>query len=1042
MIALVLSMVRARPMQALVVFLLATFAVAAAVSAPVYQASADRAVVAGVVASATLPEHTVDVRYTTTADADSRFEELAPQAFAVPGFTSAFSAEYDGFIDGKLDIAPRMVYRDDVCAHVRIVSGRCFATTTEIIMSPSSAATLGAGVGSAVTVRQGVLDSQDGWSANEQADRVSLTVVGLYEPVSPGEAYWSDWNYYDQRLTDRLVTSPVFMSRGTARLVPHSAERQGLDVVVAENAITSESLQRVNAGVQTGMNKLTALQGATVTTQLPTLLSRTGTNRSLVAGVVPIAAVPLVALSWFVLFIAVAAGTQERRFELGLLALRGTRAPNRWWLAAGEAIVPILAGSFAGFFVGHVIVRLATLLLLSKAGAVPLSTGLNKWLLVTVLGALGAALLAQRRELGQPAADLLRNIPSRTGRWRAAVGETVMVLLAVAAVVQLRSGHDIKGVGTLAPAFVVFAVGLIAARTVGPIADRIGKRALRRGRLGPGLAAYAISRRPGSQRILALLVVAMALICFTATAAGVSSRARDIRVATELGASRVVTVEPLMQSALLTKTRAADPEGKWAMATAVLLGDAGTVASSRTLAVDTSRLATVAEWRGGSSPAAVAAKLHPAVVPPVRVTDKGFQVDVTLTTLRDGYRVALMLIVAPLDGTATDTVRVDAIQPGRHTYAREAPACNKGCRLVGFALQQPEGRPFVADFTLHQFRQAGKVLVSPEQFAAAGAWRGPESPGSKLQVADVQPTADGLRVALDTNNGNDVAIEALTSDSPSPLPVVVGDQARPSGGLIAADNTSVDFAQVAQVGEVPRFGRQGVLMDLEYVDRSAATGRNAFDPQVWLGRDAPADALDRLRKQGLAIQSVQEFGSQRAALDSQGPAVAVRFHELAAGFAIVLAVGALWLVAGVERRRRAGEIQALRAQGVSRRDASASGYLAMVGVAIGVGLIAGLVGWLLVGDQIPIFDRPVTTIDVPQWPRLPVLGAAWLVAGLVLVATAVLAGSRLRALAGGSRKAAAKRPAGRHEAPPPRERPPLVDVSAANTNPSIWRETR
>ncbi len=1042
MITLVLSMVRARPMQALVVFLLATFAVAAVVSAPAYQASADRAVVAGVVASASLPEHTVEVRYTTKEDTDSSFEALGPQSFAIPGFTSVFSAEYDGFIDGKLDIAPRMVYRDDVCAHVRIVSGRCYATTTEIIMSPDSANTLGVGVGSAVTVRQGFFDPQDGWAADDKADRVVLTVVGLYEAVSPGEAYWSDWNYYDPRLTDRLVTSPVFSGRPTAKLVPHTRERQGLDVVVAEDAITSDSLRRIDAGVKAGVSKLAALDGATVTSQLPTLLSRADKNRSLVAEVVPIAAVPLVALSWFVLFIAVAAGTQERRFELGLLALRGTRAPNRWWLAAGEAILPILAGSFAGFFVGHFVVRLATLLLLDRAGPVPLSAGLNRWLLVTVLGALAAALLAQRRELAQPAADLLRNIPSRTGRWRAAVGETVMVLLAVAAVVQLRSGHDIKGVGTLAPAFVIFAIGLIAARAVGPIADGIGARALRRGRLGPALAAYAISRRPGSQRILALLVVAMALVCFSATAAGVGSRARDIRVATELGAARVATVDPLTESALLAKTRAADPEGKWAMAAAVLPDSGGNIGTSHTLAVDSSRLATVAEWRGGSSPAAVAAKLHPAVRPSIPVTNQGFQIDMTLNTLRDGFRVALMLIVAPLDGTDSDTVMVAPVQSGRHTYAREAPACNKGCRLVGFALQQPEGRPFVTDFTLHEFRQAGKVLVSPEQFAAAGAFRAPESPGSKLQVPDVQPTSGGLRVALDTSNGNDVAIEALTGDWPAPLPVAVGDQAAPGGGLVAADNTSVDFTQVAPVGAVPRFGRQGTLMDLEYADRSAATGRVAYNPQVWLGRNAPADALDRLRKQGLTIQSVEDLDSQRAALDSQGPAVAVRFHELAAGFAILLAACALWLVAGVERRRRAGEIWALRAQGVSRRDASASGYLAMVGVAIGVGLIAGLLAWLLVGDQIPIFDQPVNTIHVPHWPPVHILGTAWLVAGVVLTATAVLAGSRVRALAGGSRKAVAKRPAGRDEAPPPSERPPLVDVSAVTTTPSIWRETR
>ena len=47
------------------------------------------------------------------------------------------------------------------------------------------------------------------------------------------------------------------------------------------------------------------------------------------------AAVPLVGLCWFVIFLAVAYGTAGRRHELGLVALRGARRPVRWWLSAG-----------------------------------------------------------------------------------------------------------------------------------------------------------------------------------------------------------------------------------------------------------------------------------------------------------------------------------------------------------------------------------------------------------------------------------------------------------------------------------------------------------------------------------------------------------------------------------------------------------------------------------------------------------------------------------------------------------------------------------
>jgi hypothetical protein len=64
-----------------------------------------------------------------------------------------------------------------------------------------------------------------------------------------------------------------------------------------------------------------------------------------------------------------------------------------------------------------------------------------------------------------------------------------------------------------------------------------------------------------------------------------------------------------------------------------------------------------------------------------------------------------------------------------------------------------------------------------------------------------------------------------------------------------------------------------------------------------------------------------------------------------------------------------------------------------------------------------------------------------LTAAVALVATAVLASSRLRALAG-ARGSAPTRPPGRHEEPPPSEQPPLVDVTAVNTTPSLWRESR
>jgi hypothetical protein len=210
---------------------------------------------------------------------------------------------------------------------------------------------------------------------------------------------------------------------------------------------------------------------------------------------------------------------------------------------------------------------------------------------------------------------------------------------------------------------------------------------------------------------------------------------------------------------------------------------------------------------------------------------------------------------------------------------------------------------------------------------------------------------------------------------------------------------------VAELTSLPRLGRTGLLLDYEYADRATTGTGSAVNPEVWLGRAAPRDAVDRLRAQGLVITDDRSLAPLRRALDRQGPSVALRFHELAAGIAVVLALGTLWLVAGQDRRQRAGELRALRVQGVSRRDAGTSAYLPIVAVAVGLGPVAAMVSWLLVGDAIPIFVDGPGPVDPPRWPGLAAVAVPWLAAGLTLVVVAWIAGLRLRAAAnaGGGR---------------------------------------
>jgi hypothetical protein len=509
------------------------------------------------------------------------------------------------------------------------------------------------------------------------------------------------------------------------------------------------------------------------------------------------------------------------------------------------------------------------------------------------------------------------------------------------------------------------------------------------------LAAYAMSRRPGSQRAFALFVVAVALLCFAATAADVSRRGREERAAVELGAVRVLRVADVTRGGLLAKVRAADPEGRFAMAVARVPSKLPDEPAK--LAVDSSRLAAVAAWPDSGVPAnEVAERLRPAAREPtvLRGTDP-LSADVTVRQVVDGFRLRLVVSVAPLSGEPGDRVDLGPVQAGRHTYSAPLPACRDGCRVASIEVVQPEGRGFGIDLVVHRLAQrgapvAGALLDRPD------AWRAPLSPGPKLLVPDVVPGPDGLAVHLADSKGNDVAMRAVPTDNPVPVPVVVARGARAPDYVSGFDGGYYQAESIARVTAVPRLGRVGTLLDYEYAERATIDTGGAEDPEVWLGPAAPSDAVDRLRAQGLTITGERGLAPLRRAFDRQGPSVALRFHELAAGFAVVLAMGALWLVAGLDRRQRIGELRALRVQGLSRRDAGVAGYLPAVAVAVALGPVAAMVSWLLARDAIPVFTDGGGPVDPPRWPSFGAVAVPWLVATVALAAVAWLAGLRLR----------------------------------------------
>jgi hypothetical protein len=242
-----------------------------------------------------------------------------------------------------------------------------------------------------------------------------------------------------------------------------------------------------------------------------------------------------------------------------------------------------------------------------------------------------------------------------------------------------------------------------------------------------------------------------------------------------------------------------------------------------------------------------------------------------------------------------------------------------------------------------------------------------------------------------------VTVSAI--DAPLPVPVVATGELGGDNSVSSLDGQSTLAKVIASPKMLPRLGTNGVLADLDYLERTTLFAPRQVQAEVWLGPNAPADAADRLRRAGLAVSHVSGISQSRSALSRQGPALALQFHLAAAVFGMVLALGGLGLVATVDRRRRADDLSALRRQGLSARAARRAGlwsYLSTVVAAAAAGLIGAAAAWVAAGDRLPIFTDAVTVLRPPRWPEPGPVLVPWALATVVLVIGSVLVAWALR----------------------------------------------
>ncbi|MFC7279283.1 hypothetical protein ACFQS1_35425 [Paractinoplanes rhizophilus] len=991
MIRLVLSMVWIRRGQSLTLALLALLAVAAAVAAPAYLAAADRAVAAGQIATATPAERGIvlssgqDDRGGNNGNPD--FSNVGAALAGLPGFEYRYSAEFPAIgIEPDNVIPSRVVFRQDACGHLRIVTGRCLIGEGEAILGAETARRAGLAAGDAVTLTFAKSNNDDHnpqYVPDGQPKR--LYVAGTYTVPQPGDVYWGTHGYFTA-VPGHGPGEPVFIGAATLAVIDRGRTEKAIDGTAGPQALNVDRLPQLRAGLER-LKSQAAQLGPTVqiNTDLPFLLDRIDGGRGNARLLVPVLAVPLVLLACFSIFLAAGYGAQGRQPELAIVALRGTRWWNRWWLATGESLIAILAGAAAGCVAGQLLVDAVAAARFPGVGVAAGWSSL-RYAPIAALAAGAAAVLAQRRQLLSPVATLLRRNPTRAGP-RAVAVEAVVVLLALVSGMQLAvSGGELAGVALFAPAFGILALSLLAAWALLPAVTAYAGRALGTGRLGPALAAFQLSRRPGAQRLFALLVATVAVAGYAACAVDVGARGREVQASLGVGAERVLSVDPVHRSRLLNAVEQADPGGRFAMAVVRL--PSSSAEESLGLAVDTRRLETVASWPGGGPSAReVAARLRPPAAEPMVLPGQDLAVDVTTTGMTKGKELKLLVAVSSAAGLGGEVVDFGTLRPGRSSYQQRVAACRQKCRLNGIQLTiATTAIGITGRVVIHSLGPAGGLpLADPAR------WRVGE-------VGAIAAEAGGLAIDATAPGGLPAGVWVKPVDAPSPLPAAYAGARPPEDRITGLDGKPLTVRPVDRLPAVPRIGDRASMVDLEYADRLAADAAVAVDPQVWLNEQAPADIVDRLATQGLTITGDTRSEQVRERLAEQGPALSLSFYYLAAGLSVLLGAGALVLAAAVDRVRRVEDLSALRAQGLRRQVAGRATlwtYPVLVAVAAVAGVLTALAVWGLTGWALPLAGASPPPLPLPGWPRFVVVLAAGGAVLSVLAAVAAATGRDL-----------------------------------------------
>jgi putative ABC transport system permease protein len=1024
---LVLRALRWRAAASITVFIVAVIAVLSATVGPIYLHATNQVVLTDRLRDSPHTERDVLITRDTLAGVTGAdwsapihsyaSEAQDPRWFGPPVYAQRAVMKVVAPLH-RLVYDSRLVVIDGQCQHLTFVTGRCASTDKETVVSARAARTAGWRVGDKVTPQAGNL-----------ALPIPLTIAGIYQPTDPTGDYWAPWQFFDAapqlydgtraRLDSFFVVASVLTSRTTSleqsieANVPLLTNRVGLDDRDALRAAVRSVQKRAADAAPRQI-----LGPVTVRTQLIKLVASLNRETSLAATLVTLATAQLALLAICVLYAIVVATAAARGPEVALAKLRGRRP---WSILAQGLLEPailVLTAAVGGAALAWVVVRLVSPRLLAPDAVVAFPRSAVLVAVLATAAALLATIVAARRIVRSPVADLLRRgtdgtVPS-TGL---AVADAMAVTIAIAGLIELAVGGVLTAgkadpLSVLAPVLLAIAVAIVGLRLL-PYAGRAVLGWTQESRhIVVFLAVRQIVRRAAGTRLVLLISIALALATFAVSNWSVARSNREIRALNQAGAARVLTVVANPGVDLRTAVDKADPGGHDAMAAmTVRLGN------TPLLALDATRMAGVAAWRpdySTSSERQVIDWLHPRTAVPVIVKGQELRVEIALTATATRGEPVRGSVTLSDDQHRRSTLDLGTLRPGRAAYrASLSPDCARGCRVTGLQAA-PADTPFVQG-EIAKVRPQVDVTISSIEVAdaATGPWRrvdaGLTEPARwriEQDSSGVSSSDGSLAVSFLPDVGHNQWPVLVPADVGDHVPAVLASETvdlYPGKAQANASASGLDGNAIVLDGSLhsvtlPQLDRVGAMVDLTMAERAMTdVAIGSARSQVWLSKSAPDGLTRRLEQQGLRIVETDDYRRHLIKLDHTGPAFADSLFVVAAGAATVLAIGATVLGGLVTARRRSYELAALEAVGVSPRSlrratAAEQGLLLAVGLVLGV--LAGIGGAVLALPSTPFFVE--TDVGPPVEYGLPRTTLAVLVAAIVVIlAITCLAMARL-----------------------------------------------